>query len=111
MTAMQEQTPADYQARITGLMESLGAAMPGVGYLLGGVIVTVAEPRAAFAVAGGGLLVLVAALFPLRARLSGEDPPTFNGANGHGTRGPREPVPTVRVAEAGPPEHRYRRRP
>ena len=31
MTALQEQTARDFQARITGLMESLGAAMPGVG--------------------------------------------------------------------------------
>ena len=56
MTALQEGTPADYQARITGLMESLGAAMPGVGYLLGGALVALGSPRTAFAVAGGGVL-------------------------------------------------------
>ena len=31
MTALQEKTARDYQARISGMMESLGAAMPGVG--------------------------------------------------------------------------------
>ena len=36
MTALQEATPAEFQARMSGLLESLGAAMPGVGFLLGG---------------------------------------------------------------------------
>ena len=69
MTALQEQTDRDYQARITGLMESLGAAMPGVGFLLGGGIVALSSPRAAYAVAGAGLLVLLVGALPLRARL------------------------------------------
>ena len=34
VTTLQEVTPADYQARIVGLLESLGAAMPGIGYLI-----------------------------------------------------------------------------
>ena len=38
MTALQEATPTEYQARMSGLLESIGAAMPGVGYLLGGVL-------------------------------------------------------------------------
>ncbi len=69
MTALQEQTARDYQARITGLMESLGAAMPGFGFLLGGAIVALSSPRAAYAIAGGGLLVLLLGALPLRARL------------------------------------------
>ena len=64
MTALQEQTERDYQARITGLMESLGAAMPGVGFLLGGAIVALSSPRAAYAVAGAGLLLLLLARSP-----------------------------------------------
>ena len=39
---------------MSGLLESLGAAMPGVGFLLGGLIVTLGSPRTAFAVAGAG---------------------------------------------------------
>ena len=50
VTALQEATPADYQARIVGLLESLGAAMPGVGYLLGGALVALGSPRTAYAV-------------------------------------------------------------
>jgi predicted MFS family arabinose efflux permease len=66
MTALQQATPADYQARMSGLLESLGAAMPGVGFLLGGVIVTLASPRTAFAIAGAGILVLVVIALLLR---------------------------------------------
>ena len=59
MTALQEATPADYQARVVGLLESSLAAMPGVGYLIGGVLTAVWSPRTAYAVAGIGTLVLV----------------------------------------------------
>ena len=33
--------------------------MPGVGFLLGGVLTAVGSPRTAYAVAGAGMLVLV----------------------------------------------------
>jgi MFS family permease len=59
VTALQEATPRDYQARIVGLLESLGAAMPGIGYLIGGALVALGSPRTAYAVAGTGVLVLV----------------------------------------------------
>ena len=52
VTSLQEMTPTDYQARIVGLLESLGAAMPGVGYLIGGALVALGSPRTAYAVAG-----------------------------------------------------------
>ena len=60
VTALQVRTPADLQARISGLFESIGAAMPGIGFLLGGLLTELASPRLAFAVAGGGLLALLA---------------------------------------------------
>ena len=56
---MQEATPIDLQARVVGLLESLSAAAPGVGFLIGAVIATLASPRTAYAVAGIGVLVLV----------------------------------------------------
>jgi hypothetical protein len=59
MTKLQEATPPEFQARMSGLLESLGAAMPGFGFLLGGTIVALGSPRTAFAVAGIGILVLV----------------------------------------------------
>ena len=67
MTALQEATPADYQARVVGLLESALAAMPGVGYLIGGILTAVGSPRTAYAVAGAGtLLLVVIALAALR---------------------------------------------
>jgi Transmembrane secretion effector len=59
ITALQEMTPADYQARIVGLLESLGSAMPGVGYLIGAALVALGSPRTAYAVSGAGVLALV----------------------------------------------------
>jgi MFS family permease len=69
VTALQEATPRDYQARVTGLLESLGAAMPGFGYLLGGLLATLGSPRTAYGVAGVGLLVLVVCALAARTRL------------------------------------------
>jgi predicted MFS family arabinose efflux permease len=59
MTALQEATPADLQARITGLLESVASAMTGVGFLLGGIVTALFSPATAFAIAGGGLVLLV----------------------------------------------------
>jgi predicted MFS family arabinose efflux permease len=61
MTALQESTPGDLQARITGLLESIVSAMTGVGFLIGGVITAIFSPPTAFAVAGIGVALLVAA--------------------------------------------------
>ena len=66
MTALQKVTPQEYQARLSGLLESIGAALPGVGYLLGGAIATVTSPRTAFAVAGAGIMALVLAALLVR---------------------------------------------
>ena len=44
MTALQEATPDDLQARITGLLESIASAMTGVGFLIGGIITAIASP-------------------------------------------------------------------
>jgi predicted MFS family arabinose efflux permease len=70
VTALQEATPPDYQARIVGMLESLGAAMPGVGYVLGGALVALGSPRTAYAFAGAGVLVLVVVGFLLRSRIA-----------------------------------------
>ncbi|HEY6890760.1 MAG TPA: MFS transporter [Solirubrobacter sp.] len=59
MTQLQEATPPEFQARMSGLLESLGAAVPGIGFLAGGAIVALGSPRTAFACAGIGILILV----------------------------------------------------
>lgn len=66
MTALQEVTPREYQARMSGLLESIGAAMPGLGFLLGGLLTVLGSPRTAFAFAGAGILLLVAIAVFLR---------------------------------------------
>jgi MFS family permease len=60
VTALQEITPEDLQARIVGLLESLSSAMTGVGFLLGGIITALTSPPTAFAIAGFGILALTA---------------------------------------------------
>jgi MFS family permease len=72
VTALQEITPSDYQARVVSLLESLAAGMPGVGYLIGGALTALGSPRTAYAVAGGGVLVIVFAGLVLRPSLQGE---------------------------------------
>jgi predicted MFS family arabinose efflux permease len=59
MTALQESTPDDLQARITGLLESVTSATTGIGFLIGGVITAITAPPTAFAVSGIGVVVLV----------------------------------------------------
>ena len=67
MSGVQELTAPRYQARVVGLLESIGMLMPGIGFILGGVIAEVLDPRASFFAAGGGvLLVVVAAAALLR---------------------------------------------
>jgi MFS family permease len=74
ITAVQQMTSADYQARVISLLESLGTAMPGVGFVIGGAIAALFSPRASFVVAGAGVLaVLAVAVVALsRANWSGE---------------------------------------
>jgi Transmembrane secretion effector len=70
MTALQEMTPRAFQARVTGLLESLGAAMPGVGYVIGAILASIGSPRTAYAVAGVGVLVLVLTAIVARPRVA-----------------------------------------
>ncbi len=59
VSAVQELTVAGMQARVMSVLESVGAAMPGVGYLIGGLVASSASPRATFLLAGVGILVTV----------------------------------------------------
>lgn len=68
LTALQERTPAALQARIGGLMESVAAAAPGFGFLLGGLLTEAGSTRLAFALAGIGILLLA----PLLGRAAAE---------------------------------------
>jgi MFS family permease len=68
LTALQERTPPELQARIGGLMESVSAAAPGIGFLLGGLLTQAGSTRLAFLLAGIGILLLA----PLLGRAAAE---------------------------------------
>jgi MFS family permease len=60
VTAVQELTRAAYQARVLALLEALASAMPGVGFLAGGAITAIFEPRLSYAIAGAGVIAVLA---------------------------------------------------
>jgi MFS family permease len=65
-TALQEAIEPEQQVRVMSVYEALSTASPGVGYLLGGAVAAAAGGRAAFAVAGAGVLVVLAAVVVAR---------------------------------------------
>jgi len=65
ISAVQELTVAGMQARVMSVLESIGAAMPGIGFVLGGVIATSLDPRATFLVAGLGVVAITIVAIPL----------------------------------------------
>ena len=65
VSAVQELTAQLMQARVISVLESIGAAMPGVGYLVGGLVGTGHHARTVFWVAGAGVLAVVALAAPL----------------------------------------------
>jgi MFS family permease len=65
ISAVQEMTVAGMQARVMSVLESIGAAMPGVGFIVGGVIAATASPRTAFLIAGVGVFAIVAVVTPI----------------------------------------------
>jgi MFS family permease len=83
ITAVQEETPAGLQGRVMGVVESLGALCPALGFSLGGAIAALSDPRMTFVVAGAGAALATCAFGLLAAR-------------GHSAR----PLPTD--ARAGP---------
>ena len=66
ISAVQELTAESMQARVMSVLESIGAAMPGIGFALGGVIAALVSPRMTFLVAGCGVIAIVAVMAPLR---------------------------------------------
>jgi MFS family permease len=77
VSAVQDLTIATMQARVMSVLESIGAAMPGVGFLLGGVIATTVGTRATFLMAGIGVIAIAAIAAPLLGTgWAEEGPPT-----------------------------------
>jgi hypothetical protein len=88
ISGVQRLTPEHLQARVMGAVEALGALCPGLGLVLGGVLVSIGSPRLAFAIvgAGAGLTTLAFARVHLDriaaspARATGIGPPAAEGA-------------------------------
>ena len=59
VSAIQELTAEGMQARVMSVLGSIGEAMPGIGFALGGLIAEVASPRVTFLVAGSGVFAIV----------------------------------------------------
>jgi MFS family permease len=60
VSAIQEMTRSSMQARVMSVLESVSDAMPGLGYLIGGLVAAGHSPRTTFLVAGVGVLVVLA---------------------------------------------------
>jgi MFS family permease len=65
VSAVQELTAEEMQARVMAVLESIGAAMPGVGFALGGLVAALATPRTTFLIAGVGVLAILLIMAPL----------------------------------------------
>jgi MFS family permease len=81
ISAVQELTAQGMQNRVMSVLESIGTAMPGIGFLLGGLTATVFDPRVTFLLAGAGVLAIVAVATPLLGRKWPDD-----GESGDTTR-------------------------
>ncbi len=83
VSAVQELTTPSMQARVLGTLESAVSATPGIGFLLGGLIASQWSPRAAFLVAGTGVIVIVL----VSALVLGRNWPLEQGKERPGTAG------------------------
>ncbi|HEU5142943.1 MAG TPA: MFS transporter [Solirubrobacterales bacterium] len=65
ISAVQELTSEQMQARVVSVLESASMLGQGGGFVLGGAIASLLSPRATFLVAGAGVLAIVAVVAPL----------------------------------------------
>jgi MFS family permease len=60
MTAVQQLTRMDYQARVISLLESLVKAAPALGFVIGGATTALFNARVSYVLAGAGVLAVLA---------------------------------------------------
>lgn len=61
LNSIQELAAPAFHARVISLLESASSAMPGIGFVLGGAAAELLSARATFAIAGVGVLCVLAA--------------------------------------------------
>src|SRR5829696_4576995 len=59
MTAVQQLTRLEYQARVVSLLESLAKAATALGFVIGGAAAALFNPRVSYVLAGTGVLVVL----------------------------------------------------
>jgi MFS family permease len=84
LSAVQELTATAFQARIASLLDAVSRVAPGLGFIIGGAAAALLSPRAAYAVAGAGILAVVALAGPRLRRVAWTGGGTSVGAEEHG---------------------------
>lgn len=64
ITGAQEATSEEFQGRVAGLLEGLVTGAPGLGFILGGALTSLADPRVTLLVSGGGAVLVIVASLP-----------------------------------------------
>ncbi len=91
-TAIHRLVAESFRTRTAAVLEALAAIAPGAGILLGGLLTAVFSPRAAYFVAGSGLLVLIVAARLSRLTIA---PPAPSAPRTPPTQTPPPPAPTA----------------
>src|SRR5215207_8172520 len=76
MTAVQQLTRLEYQARVVSLLESLAKAAPALGFVIGGAAAALFNPRVSYVLAGTGVLVVLVIASVALARAGWRGEPT-----------------------------------
>ncbi len=106
-TALQEEVEQHWMAMMMSLNDSIFESVPGAGILLGGGIAALASPRAAFAVAGAGSLMVTAAAWLVLPPGAGAGKPATSSSRPEGAGSP--PPPPDGATSPPPPASAARR--
>jgi hypothetical protein len=108
LSAVQQLTPQRLHGRMMGAVESIGALCPGIGLLLGGVLVAASTPRIAFLVVGLAATAMTAAFLALSSGIQAATIPG-GGAGTSPDEQLREPGAPRPLAESRPRRRGVRR--
>jgi hypothetical protein len=101
LSAVQRLTPQRLHGQLMGAVESLGALCPGIGLLLGGLLVAVGTPRSAFLIVGAGAALTTIAFIRLAANAALEPASELVGAGREAS--PGAPPDVRELPPTGPP--------
>jgi Major Facilitator Superfamily len=108
LSAVQQLTPQRLHGRMMGAVESIGALCPGIGLLLGGVLVAASTPRIAFLVVGLAATAMTAAFLGLSSGIQAASSPDGAASTSPGEQ-PREAGAPRPLAESRPRRSGVRR--